>query len=243
MCRCGESGMDNSPRFDDALPLDAVDFSAFQAHDMHHVGLIARELGDKPRARRWFDRAEETSRLIHTYLWDGSRGFYVDRDLDGRFTGVEAVSGFVPLLLADCPPEHAAALAAALDDPLRFGTSLPIPSVSRAHPEFCADMWRGPMWPNYNYLVVLGLRRHGRADLAADIARRTVEIVQKYYEAYGVVFEFYDAEDVRPPVDCDRKGLRTGPYLSRPYGDSIRDYHWPSVLTACHLLGLDIPVE
>lgn len=241
VCRCGESGMDNSPRFDAALPLDAVDFSAFQAHDMHHVGLIAQALGHTCTAQRWFDRSQQVSQQIYTYLWDGPRGFYVDRDLNGHFTGIEAASGFVPLLLESCPPEHVAALVAALEDPRRFGTPLPVPSLSRSDPAFSTDMWRGPMWLNLNYLVVLGLRRHGRAKLAAAIARRTVETVQRYYEKHGVVFEFYDALDERSPVDCDRKGPRSGPYLSRPYGDSIRDYHWSAALTACLLLGLDDP--
>jgi hypothetical protein len=42
----GESGMDNSPRFDDAIQLDAVDFSTFQALEMGYVARIAWELGE-----------------------------------------------------------------------------------------------------------------------------------------------------------------------------------------------------
>jgi hypothetical protein len=237
LSRCGESGMDNSPRFDAATPLEAVDFNVFQAHDMHHVGLIARELGEATRAETWFGRAEALSRRIHERLWDADRGFYVDRYPEGELSDVEAVSGFLPLLLNDCPADSVVALAAALVDPRRFGTTAPVPSVSRSHPTFSCDMWRGPMWLNYNYLVILGLRKHGQDELAGMLAARTVAAVQRYYERDGVIYEFYDALDERPPSACDRKGQRREGYLSRPYGDAIRDYHWTAALTACLLLG------
>ena len=237
-CRCGESGMDNSPRFDDAVPLDSVDFCVFQARDMHYVSLIAREAGDEAKAQLWMDRAHSLSGRIHAELWDPSRQFYVDRYPSGRLSRVEAASGFLPLLLDDCPPAHVAALANALQDPSRFGTPMPVASVSRSHPSFSCDMWRGPVWINLNYLIVEGLRTHGRHELGRAIAERTVATVQRIYEAEGVVFEFYDALDRRSPAACDRKGTRSGDYLSRPYGDSIRDYHWSAALTACLLMGV-----
>jgi neutral trehalase len=218
--------------------LDAVDFCVFQAHDMHHVGLIAQQLGRESQAQRWFGRAQLLSCRIHTHLWDPDRRFYMDRYLDGRFSEVEASSGLLPLLLDDCPSDHVAALVEALRDPQRFGTPLPVPSVTRAHPAFSCDMWRGPMWINFNYLIVLALRKHGLTDLAQAIAQRTVEAVQRYYEMHGVFFEFYDALGERSPAACDRKGPRSGPYLSRPYGDAIRDYHWTAALTASLLLDL-----
>jgi alpha-L-fucosidase len=100
-------------------------------------------------------------------------------------------------------------------------------------------MWRGPAWANYNFLIALGLRRHGQPAVADDIVRRTVAAVRKHYEASGVLFEYYDALDERSPAACDRKGRRSGAYLSRPYGDAVRDYHWAAALTACHLLSID----
>jgi hypothetical protein len=47
LCRSGESGLDNSPRFDTAILLDAVDFSTFQAQDMACVAQLWRAIGDR----------------------------------------------------------------------------------------------------------------------------------------------------------------------------------------------------
>lgn len=97
-------------------------------------------------------------------------------------------------------------------------------------------MWRGATWINFNYLVILGLRRQGLAELAQELAEKTIRYVNKYYEQFGVLFEFFDAKDERTPPECDRKGARRPPYDIRRKMDSIRDYHWTAALTFCLLL-------
>lgn len=94
LCRSGESGMDNSPRFDRAAVLDAVDFSVFAAQDAHYLGLIAFELGETETAQRWQRKASELNDQIQNLLWDERDGFYYDRDMDGNYSRVKAVSGF-----------------------------------------------------------------------------------------------------------------------------------------------------
>ncbi len=234
-CRSGESGLDNSPRFDRALLMDAVDFSTFAALDMEYLSRIARELGDMECAARWQDRASALSRAIHTELWDAADGFYYDRTLDGEVVRVRAASGFLPLLLADIPDEHVACLVHALQDPAQFNTAFPIPSVAADHPAWSTDMWRGATWVNLNYLISQGLARQGRGVEARWLAEKTVRFVNRYYCEYGVLFEFFDSKDERPPLACDRKGQRREPYDIRRKMDSIRDYHWTAALTACIL--------
>ncbi|MBN1286470.1 MAG: hypothetical protein JXB47_13815 [Anaerolineae bacterium] len=235
-CRSGESGMDNSPRFDAAPALDAVDFSVFMANDMQCLARIAAELGDDAAATRWAQRAADLSATIHHKLWDAEAGFYFDRQVDGPFSPVRAATGFLPLLLDDTPAGRVEALVEMLEDPAHFDTAFPVPSVSVSDPAFSTDMWRGPTWVNLNYLIVLGLAKHGRRKEARRLAAKTIAFVKKYYEAYGVIFEFFDAKDETPPVACDRKGPRIAPYDTRVKMDSIRDYHWSAALTACLLL-------
>jgi hypothetical protein len=97
-------------------------------------------------------------------------------------------------------------------------------------------MWRGATWINLNYLIALGLKQQGFSDEARWLAKRTIHYVEHYYRRYGVLFEFFDAKDERPPPDCDRKGPRVGLYDIRRKYDSIRDYHWTAALVACLLL-------
>lgn len=235
-CRSGESGLDNSPRFDEAILLDAVDFSTFAALDMLYLSRIAHELGQTERAGRWQARAEFMSSQIHALLWNEREGFYFDRKPDGQHTGVWAVTGFLPLLLPDLPKERAERLVMALKDPQKFCAAFPVPSVSMDHPEWSTDMWRGATWLNMNDFVMRGLLAQGYEDEARWLAEKSIFHVNKYYQQYGVLFEFYDAKDERPPAACDRKGPHLEPYNFRRKYDSIRDYHWTAAITARLLL-------
>ena len=230
-CRSGESGMDNSPRFDAAATLDAVDFSAFAAHDMACLANIAHELGEETQAVAWHERATDMANRIHEAMWDPDTGFYYDLDMDGAYTGVQAESGFLPLLLDGAGNEQVQTLVAALNDPQRFGTAFPVPSAAVCEPTYSTDMWRGATWLNFNLLIIRGLEKYGRHDTAATIAGKTLAYVIKYYEKYGVIFEFYDSQDARTPPECDRKGPRVEPYNIRRKMDSIRDYHWSAAVT------------
>ena len=228
--RSGESGMDNSPRFDEALTLDAVDFSTFQALDMAYTARIAEALGDHEKADLWGVRASEMRDRIHRLLWNPELGFYCDRRMDGTLSDVKAVSGFLPLLLPDLPAPRRASLLSHLSNPETFNTSFPIPSVSVDDPVWSTDMWRGATWINLDYLVREGLRRQEAPNVARALEHAILHYVNVYYERYGVLFEFYDAKDEVPPVACDRKGARREPYDLRTKMDSIRDYHWTAAL-------------
>ncbi len=234
--RSGESGMDNCSRFDGAVILDAPDFSAYQAHDMACLAQIADALGLPERAALWRARSRAMSQAIHAQLWNPARQFYCDRDMDGAFIPVRAVSGFMPLLLEDTPPDHVDALARALRDPTAFGAACPIPSVALDEPTWSTDMWRGAAWINMNYMTIIGLARHGRRETADWLAERTLAFVRDAYEWHGVLFEFFDARGQRPPMACDRKGPVSGVYDIRARYEVIRDYHWTAAL--CLVLAL-----
>jgi glycogen debranching enzyme len=230
-CRSGESGADNSPRFDSGEQLDVVDFSVFAANDMFYTALIAEELGEPERAETWRSRSQCMSSAIHQLLWNEEDGFYYDRKFNGEHSNVKAVSGFLPLLLPDLPAERVDRLISALHDPSQFGSAIPVPSVSLSNPAYSTDMWRGPTWINMNYLIVIGLTRQGRLEEAQRLKERTIALVDKYYKQYGVLFEYYDSSDHTPPVRCDRKGPFREPYDIRQKVNVIRDYHWTAALT------------
>lgn len=236
LCRSGESGMDNSPRFDEAAQLDAVDFSSYAAADMRYMSLIAEELGDRERSLLWSRRSAEMSANIHSQLWDEEDGFYYDLAMNGKLSKVKAVSGFMPLLLEDIEEARTERLLAMLHDPQHFGTQLPVPSTAVSESAYSTDMWRGPVWISTNYLVITGLRKQGKEEEANKLAERTIAAVQFWYERHGVVFEYFDADDTVPPPACCRKGPPLQQYDLRRKIDTIRDFHWSAALTACLLL-------
>jgi hypothetical protein len=235
-CRSGESGLDNSPRFDEAATLDAVDFSSLAVHDMYCLRELCELAGETTKADVWRTRAAEREAAVHDLLWSEEDGLYYDRAMDGSPTGVKAVTGFFPLLLPHIDPERAARLAAMLHSE-HFDALAPIPSVALTHPQYGTDMWRGPAWMNANFVVLRGLERQGLTEEAARLRERMLAVVRKYYEQCGVLFEYYDSSDRIPPHGCDRKGPHEdAPYMLTKQMSCIRDYHWTAAVTASVLI-------
>lgn len=225
-CRCDESGMDNSPRFDTLETLDAIDSSSFMANDCHALSVIYDELGEKEKSRYFFNLYRETGDKINSLLWDEKSGIYCDREFGGNLTRVMTVSGFLPMFAGICTDRMAERLCALLTDPERFATAFPVPSISRDNPLYGADMWRGCTWLNYNFMIILGLRKYGRNDLAEEIRLKTLRCVNRIFEKTGNIFEFYDAEDETEPWKLNRKGPQPDIPDYRKKYHSITDYNW-----------------
>lgn len=235
-CRSGESGMDNSPRFDAAQTLDAVDFSSFLAHEYFCLSKLAALLEDEERAEKYQNRGEGVAKAVNDYLYHSREGFYFDRDMNGKFSRVKACSGFAPLFAGICSPKQAEALVRHLEDPAQFATQVPVPSVAYSDPAYSTDMWRGPSWLNWTYLIVCGLERYGYHKLARRISLQVVAAVEKWYGKAGTIFEYYDSADQRSPAECHRKGPVAEDYYLQNKTSAIRDYNWSA---ACYLLFLE----
>lgn len=231
-CRSGESGMDNSPRFDAATRMDAVDFNSFVSLECEMLAGFADGLGLAGEAAEWMARHEELNRLIGARLWSDELGFFVDYDTDRRaLSPVLASSGFLPLICGAASQSQAARLAEALDDPAMFGTAFPVPSIAAQDTKhYAKDMWRGPVWINMNWLIARGFERCGFGDVAARLRSRTMAEIEDAFEKYGTLFEFYDDRGEVPPVRLLRKG-KCAPDVS-PYHQVFHDYGWTASLYA-----------
>lgn len=230
-CRCDESGMDNSPRFDTTETLDAIDCSCFMVHDCRCLAEIYRMLEREPEAARFQKIADDMGQRINDLLWDEEIGAYCDRTLSGKLTHVLSVCSFLPLFAGVCTPERAARLVAHLHNETTFGTPLPVASISRDHPDYGADMWRGCVWLNFNYFILLGLRRYGYADEAQRLLERTLQSVNRWFRETGNVFEFYDAEDETAPWHLNRKGPQPPVPDYRIRMHAITDFNWSACFT------------
>lgn len=225
------SGMDNSPRFDQPVK-DAVDLNCFIVNDMRNMARIAGELGYAEAAVEWLRLAEERAERINSLLWDEETRFYYDNAPDGGLIRTKTESGFTPLLAGICDNARARHLVEHLTNPAEFWRAFPIPSVSADEPSFSDNMWRGPVWVNYNYLLVEALRNYGYMDIAARLRLRTLEEVTRWHEADGLIYEFFDSEAVTDPVFLHRKKLG-GPQAKKSaasLGTNICDYNFTASL-------------
>jgi len=224
--------MDNSPRFDSVTRLDAVDFNSFLALECEMLAGFALGLGRSEDARLWSEQRDKLCRLINQCLWSEEAGFYLDFDTEQkRLSSVLACSGFLPLICGAASKDQAARLAEHIRNPEMFGTPLPVPTVAvRDTAHYSKDMWRGPVWINLNWLIAYGFDRYGMTDVAAEIRNKSRQAIERFYEAYGCLFEFYDDRNEVDPPRLLRKG-KLAPEES-PYHQCFHDYGWTATLYA-----------
>jgi hypothetical protein len=112
-------------------------------------------------------------------LWHAPTGQYCSRDaVTHRPLLHPSIATFLPLLTAT---EHAAELVERLRDPERYWPAHPVPSVPVDAVEFQElRYWKGPTWVNTNWAIVEGLRYQGHPDLADELRRRTLALVDEH---------------------------------------------------------------
>ena len=230
--RCDESGMDNSPRFDTSSDLYAIDFSCYMANETRCMKMIADELDDKENSDFFSFWHQKIKTDINNTLWCEEDGFYYDYDIQNNcFSKVQSVASFLPIFAGVCDKSQCKKLVAHLECTDEFGTEFPIPSISKKDKSFGSDMWRGPVWINYNYMISKGLSAYGYGDLSDKIREKTISVINEWYNRTGTVYEFYDSENKTPPFCFNRKGEIVEPYDFRTKYQSIRDYGWSITLT------------
>jgi glycogen debranching enzyme len=182
------------------LPLDRfvwedVMVNTIYADGLRRLGPLCRAAGyPELEAREFEDRATRVRQALEAKCWDDERGVFWDlagwREEPARTL---TFSSLFPLVLADLDPHKAARL---IDEHLlnerEFWLPYPIPSTAASEPAFdpgwrTKTTWRGPTWVAVNWYLYWGLREHGRTDVASELARRTLEMVER-----GGMREFFD---------------------------------------------------
>ena len=225
-CKCGESGLDNHPRFDFDIAMDAVDFSTYLCNDSKYLAYIYNEIGDAENASFFQGVHESVKEKINELLWCEEGGLYYDRLFDGTLTKVASPFSFLPMFAGICSQEQADKIVKVLLDENRFWTAMPIPTMPKNSEYFDIDMWRGCSWLNINYFIILGLRKYGYIEVAEELRRRTLDSVNKWYQQTGSIFEFYDADDKICPFQLKRKGKQRMEPDYREHIHAITDYNW-----------------
>ena len=165
-------------------------------------------------------------------MWDEETGFYYDYDTETEnLHKVKSVASFLPLFAGVCDEDKAKRLVEHLTNPNEFYTEVAVPSISVDDATYGIDMWKGPVWINFNYMIAEGLSEYGFDKVARDITEKTVKLVGQWYEKKGVIFECYDAANIIEPNKLRRKGESIEPYNIDIRVQSIRDYGWGACLT------------
>ena len=167
-----DSGWDNSTLFDIGFFLESPDLPAFLILQMRTLMRIAEKLGETEKAEYWLQRSDALMRRFLEHSWDGEH--FVAK-LSGTHEYEEhptSLLSLMPLVLGDLLPEDIfGKLAERLkrDFLTDNGPATEMPSGKKYDPD---GYWRGPIWAPTTYLLVDGLRRGGRDELAKTISER-----------------------------------------------------------------------
>lgn len=184
-----ESANDNSPVYDQARfdltthTLDVEDI-ALNSLLVHEGTLLARLLtacGRRADADRIGARAAELAGAVRSRLWDSRREVFAGRHWSGEFTPSLSPTSFYPLLAGIATREQADAMVHRwLLDPRRFGGAYPVAGTPHEDPAAADNVyWRGRVWPCFNYLVYLGLRRYRFDAEAAWLAEQGLQLFNR----------------------------------------------------------------
>jgi hypothetical protein len=140
-------------------------FNAIAAH-------AAAELYELTKDEKWRRRSTELGDAMDQILWDDSSELFADHPVIGggassRIPTLDGVLG----ALATNSESRASKVLDQLTDPSRFAAPYGPRYLPVDHERYQPDKyWRGPAWPQLNYLLFLACRRWGDDKLATQLA-------------------------------------------------------------------------
>ncbi|MDR1024412.1 MAG: hypothetical protein LBL56_01700 [Treponema sp.] len=165
------TGMINSPREAAAYPLD---FNTMMAINVLYMSALADILNDKESSFQYKKQYFSLKARINALMWSAEDGFYYDIDRDERRLPVKTIGGYWPLLAEIPNDDKAERIIAKLQDPRFFGAPHPFPSLAVSERAFDenGNGYLGSVFPHLTFMVIKGLERYQRWDLARENAIR-----------------------------------------------------------------------
>jgi len=189
------TGMWNAPREKAVYP---IDFNAMMALNVLYMFKIADLLNDKDASFLYKKQYFALKTRINNLMWNEEDGFYYDLDAKEAQIRVKTIASYW-MLLSELPnAEKAGRLIEKLQDPQYFGSPNPFPSVALNEECFRenGEGYRGSVFPHLNFIVIKGLEKYFRWDLAREFAIRHLYYVLDSMVAEGkerdcVLYEAY----------------------------------------------------
>lgn len=190
------SGLDDSPLWDYGMPVTAPDLNTYICLQYESLARIATLLGEDDDAADFTARGAELAARMIDVLWDDEKGIFNYLHGD-EVIPVLTPFNLLPLWIRDLPENITSRLVENLTKPEWFWSTWPLATVALNDPHFDPmQMWRGPTWVNINYLFIEALTRARQYGLAAELRRKTLDLIMLHHDIY----EYYNPiTGERPP--------------------------------------------
>jgi putative isomerase len=190
------SGLDDSPLWDSGMPVVSPDLNAFLVIQCDSLAQIARLIGQDEAANTFSRNGEILLSNMIKHLWDAEAGVFWAL-YNGKPIPTLTPFNLLPLLTAKLPSDICQRLTKTLTSPALFWSNHPLATVALSDTNFDPmQMWRGPVWININYFFVDALQKTGQLELAADLRRKTLELVMQHPDIYEY---YHPITGERPP--------------------------------------------
>lgn len=162
--------MGNTPRENVAY---LVDFNTMQAINALYLSALGDILNDKEVSFRYKKKYFSLKTRINSLMWDEEDGFYYDLDKNEKFVKVQTIASYWTLLAEIPNADKANAMIEKLLDET-FGTENPFPALATNSPHYSDDGngFLGSVFPHLTFMVIKGLEKYGRYDLAREYSIR-----------------------------------------------------------------------
>jgi neutral trehalase len=170
------TGMESPARNDAAYP---VDFNVVMAINVLYMSALADILNDKESSFQYKRQYFSLKTRINGLMWNNEDGFYYDIDKYEKQIKVKTLAGYWPLLAEIPNDDKAERIIDKLSDPACFGSPHPFPSMAVNESAF-SEMgcgFSGSVYPHLTFMVIKGLERYQRWDLARECATRHLYFV------------------------------------------------------------------
>ena len=210
--------MENSPREGMHYP---IDFNSQMALAAFYMSELADIINDKDTNYKYKKAYFSLKTKINTMMWDERDGFYFDLDRSEKRLKVKTVASFWPLI-AEIPNEaRGEQLIEHLVDPREFGIENPFPTLAVKDKRYdpIGMGFRGSVYPPFDYMIIKGLEKYKRNDLAREFAiRHLYHVLDGLYPntgKKGSLYEAYAPHTEGPAKWPGKKGFPRTMYL--PY--------------------------
>lgn len=225
-----ESGLDNSPMFDEAsfdtithqMRLADAGLTGLYIADCNALAEIARVIGKNKEEHELKERASFYTKNLQQ-LWSEDKGIFVNMHTDTKeLSNRMSPTNFYPLLGKAASQKQAERMIREhFYNPDEFWGEWILPSISRNDPAYHDnDYWRGRIWAPMNFLVYLGFRNYELPEASNDLAEKSKALLMKNWNENRFIHENYNSQ--------------TGEGADVMSSDNF--YHWGALLGVIYLI-------